>query len=190
MLLPLFLLFVVSCFLSTHLHFSFYFSTHSHLNALLYLFWKISWHFCTRKKKNLICSSHLRYSVSFSSLLCHWLPFTFQCSLIQFYDKMETALTKATKNLLIPTLSYLCSLLILQERLLHFGHSTFLCAFKVFSSLWVPYIQLSNSFPLLWSLCSVAFSGLSFSLFLGELVLLVPRGKQLIEWKLNPTKKC
>lgn len=64
--------------------------------------------FFYKEKKNLICSSHLRYSVSFSSLLCHWLPFTFQCSLIQFYDKMETALTKATKNLLIPTLSYLC----------------------------------------------------------------------------------
>ena len=51
MFLPLFLLFVVSCFLSTHLHFSFHFSTLSHLNALLYLFGKFSWHFSTRKKK-------------------------------------------------------------------------------------------------------------------------------------------
>ena len=68
--------------------------------------------FHKEKKKPLICSSHLR-PVSFSSLLCHLLPFTFQCSLIQSYDKMETSLTKATKNLSISRFNYLCSLLIL-----------------------------------------------------------------------------
>ena len=130
-----------SCFLLFHVFFPRTYTSHStSLLTLISMPSSISFEkfhdiFVQEKKKNLICSSHLRYSVSFSSLLCHWLPFTFQCSLIQFYDKMETALTKATKNLLIPTLSYLCSLLILQERLLHFGHSTFLCAFKVFSSL-------------------------------------------------------
>ena len=97
--------------------------------------WKIFMTFFYKKKKNLLCSSHLRFSVSFCSLLCHLLPSTFRCFLIQFYNKMETALTKATKNLFIPTLNYLCSLLILQEQLFHFWHSTFLCAFKVLSSL-------------------------------------------------------
>lgn len=131
--------FLFSCFLLFHVFFPPTYTSHStSLPSLISMPSSTSFEnvhdIFLQEKKNL-CSSHLRCSVSFCSLLCRLLPSAFQCSLIQFYNKMETALTKATKNLFIPTLNYLCSLLILQEQLFHFWHSTFLCAFKVLSSL-------------------------------------------------------
>ena len=109
------------CFLWLHVFFPPTYTSHStSLPTLISMLSSISFEnsrdIFPQGKKPLICS-HLR-PVSFSSLLCHLLPFTFQWSLIQFYDKMETALTKATKNLLISRFNYLCSVLILTRAII------------------------------------------------------------------------